>query len=470
MDANLVENGEWYPGSWRLKKIAQQPVYDDLAALDEALDTIKEYPPLVHTSEVDLLRTELARVARGEKFLLQGGDCAERFLDCRQKPIEDKIKILLQMSLVMTYVGHMPVVRVARMAGQYAKPRSSNTEVVEGKEILSFRGDNVNTFNPNGNRVPDPQRLVSAYFHSSATLNYTRAVLAGGFGNLRNPTLWDFEFVKDKRLLEEYKTICANILDSLHFFDTLESTSGMPESTLRGVNMYTSHEGLLLPYEEALTRPTTNYGITAPSRYKYYNSGAHFLWIGDRTRQLDGAHVEYFSGIANPIGIKVGPSTEPDQLVQLLNKIDPYKEVGRITLITRCGADNVEAVLPKVIEAVKNSGHTVVWSCDPMHGNTKTINKYKTRMYDDIHTEVMKSFAIHDRMGTILGGIHLEMTGENVTECLGGSSEIQHDHLPNAYHTYCDPRLNYTQSLDLAFALAKHLRAKREGKNRIPTF
>jgi len=455
---------EWHPSSWRGKKIEQQPTYGDQEALGGILEQVKMYPPLVHMSEIELLRAELARVARGEKFLLQGGDCAERFMDCTQQPIEDKIKILLQMSLVMTYVGHMPVVRIARLAGQYAKPRSSNTEKVDGKEVLSFRGDNVNSFSAIGDRNPDPDRLVSAYFHSAATLNYARAVLCGGFANLRRPEIWDFEYVKDPVVMAEYKMICANIVESLHFFDTLESTASMPESTLRGVNMYISHEGLLLPYEEALTRPASQYGVPSSTGYKYYNSGAHFLWIGDRTRQLDGAHVEYFSGIANPIGIKVGPTTKPEELVKLLDKVNPRREVGRVTLITRCGAKKVDQTLPVLITAVKGCGAPVIWSCDPMHGNTNTVNGYKTRSYDDIFTELSRSFAIHEEMGTILGGVHLEMTGENVTECLGGSSEILGDHLPERYHTYCDPRLNYTQSLDIAFAIAKHHRNSRDKK------
>jgi len=366
------------------------------------------------------------------------------------------------MSLVLTYVGHMPVVRVARMAGQYAKPRSSATEVVNGVEVPSFRGDNVNGFSTT-DRKNNPQRLLSAYFHSSATLNYTRATLAGGFANIRQAALWNFNFVKDATLQHEYQTIVGNIFDSLDFFETLESTQGTQDN-VKGVNLYTSHEGLILDYEEALTHPTDIFGIPCSGNYTHYNSGAHFLWIGDRTRQLDGAHIEYFSGISNPIGLKVGPTTDPDELVELVSRLNPNKEQGKLTLITRCGASKVDDLLPKFIETLKKSGHPVIWSCDPMHGNTQsTQSGLKTRLFKNIHDEVEKSFVIHEKMGTILGGVHLELTGENVTECLGGSQNLLEQELHQNYETYCDPRLNYTQSLDLAFLIAKRERNRKRG-------
>jgi 3-deoxy-7-phosphoheptulonate synthase len=451
---------KWTPSSWKGKPIKQQPTYDDVDELNNALEQIRSLPPLVHIAEVEALKAQLGRVGRGEKFLLQGGDCAERFQDCKPKAIEDKLKILLQMSLVLTYVGCVPVVRVARLAGQYAKPRSSPTEKVNGNDIPSFRGDNVNGYHPDDRRH-DPQRLVNAYFHSAATLNYTRSVLSGGFANLRQPQLWNLDFVKDTALQQEYQTVVNNIFDSLQFFDTLESTSWVPESTLRGVNLYTSHEGLILDYEESLTRPAANYGITT-SKYSYYNAGAHFLWIGDRTRQLDGAHVEYFSGIANPIGLKVGPTTDPDDLCELVKRLNPLKEPGHVTLISRCGADKVDDILPGLIEAVQHINYPVVWSCDPMHGNTQsTASGLKTRLFKNIHDEVEKTFALHEKMNSILGGVHLEMTGENVTECLGGSQNLAESELHLNYDTYCDPRLNYTQSLDLAFLISKRMRQKR---------
>eukprot|EP00026_Physarum_polycephalum_P006310 Phypoly_transcript_06352.p1 GENE.Phypoly_transcript_06352~~Phypoly_transcript_06352.p1 ORF type:complete len:493 (+),score=59.64 Phypoly_transcript_06352:62-1480(+) len=459
----MAEQLGWSPSSWKAKPIKQQPVYEDQKELNEVLGQIKAYPPLIHVAEIDTLKNELARVCRGEKFLLQGGDCAERFMDCNKNSIEDKLKIMLQMSLVLTYVGHMPVVRVARMAGQYAKPRSNPTEIVNGVEVPSFRGDNVNGFNVN-DRKNDPRRLLSAYFHSAATLNYTRAALAGGFANIRQAALWNFNYVKEPELQKEYQTIVDNIFDSLDFFDTLENTQGAQDTNIRAVNLYTSHEGLILDYEEALTHSTEIFGVPCAGGYGHYNSGAHFLWIGDRTRQIDGAHIEYFSGIANPVGLKVGPTTDPDELVELVSRLNPNREAGKITLITRCGAGKVDDMLPKFIETIQKSKHPVIWSCDPMHGNTQsTQSGLKTRLFKNIHDEVEKSFVIHEKMGTILGGVHLELTGENVTECLGGSQNLLEQELHQNYETYCDPRLNYTQSLDLAFLIAKRERNRKRG-------
>eukprot|EP01113_Clastostelium_recurvatum_P005101 TRINITY_DN12274_c0_g1_i2.p1 TRINITY_DN12274_c0_g1~~TRINITY_DN12274_c0_g1_i2.p1 ORF type:complete len:459 (-),score=105.02 TRINITY_DN12274_c0_g1_i2:104-1480(-) len=444
---------EWTPSSWRSKPIKQQPNYEDKEELQGVLGQIANLPPLVHPNEIEDFKAQLRLVEAGDKFLLQGGDCAERFQDCNSRSIEGKLKILLQMSLVLCYAGRTPVVRVARMAGQYAKPRSADSEIVDGKPVLSFRGDNVNGFDPSDRRH-DPSRLLMAYFHSASTLNYIRASLAGGFADLRHPEHWNFDYVKDKGLQQEYNGLVESILDSMDFFQTIHAN--LDENSLGGVSIYTSHEGLILDYEEALTR-TAKGGST-----KAYNCGAHFLWIGDRTRNLDGAHVEYFSGIENPIGIKVGPTMQPDELVELLTRINPDNDPGKVTLITRFGADKVDK-LEAHVRAVLEAKQRVIWSCDPMHGNTHLSSSgFKTRAFQKIHSEVTQTLELHNRLGSRMGGIHLEMTGDNVTECTGGSQALLDDDLAEAYETYCDPRLNYTQSLDLAFSLAKSLRSKRK--------
>ena len=381
--------------------------------------------------------------------MLQGGDCAERFADCAEQPIENKLKILLQMSLVLTWGARIPVIRVGRIAGQYAKPRSRPTEIVNGVEIHSYRGDHVNGHDP-ADRVPDPARMVQAYFRSSATLNYVRALLDGGFADLHRPHHWDLGFVRSNERRADYEQMLARILDSVDF---MRATGVQGRDALSTVDFYSSHEGLLLAYEEA---QTTKVGDA------YYNLGAHMLWIGDRTRQLGGAHVEYFSGLANPIGVKVGPSMEPDELVELLEALDAERTPGRITLITRYGADRVSELLPKHIAAVQKSGRFVTWSSDPMHGNTEsTESGLKTRSVDRILKELSEVFAVHDRMGSRLGGVHFELTGDNVTECIGGPEELSEADLSTAYETFCDPRLNYAQSLELAFLLARRLHRRR---------
>ena len=441
----------WSPQSWRLRPIQQQPRYDDPAAVDRAVARVRALPPLVAPGEVDALRSRLARAAAGEAFLLQGGDCAERFVDCARGAIEAKLKILLQMSLVLTWGARIPVIRVARMAGQYAKPRSSDTEVVDGVELPSYRGDHVNGIDATPEaRRPDPERLVSAYFHSGATLNYARALLDGGFADIHRPHHWDLGFVRSARSRERYEEMVTRILDALDF---IEATGVRGGDVLRTVELYASHEGLLLPYEEALTEAVGD---------RWYDLGAHMLWIGDRTRQLDGAHVEFFRGIENPIGIKVGPTMAPDELVELIATLEPANRPGRVTLITRLGADRVGALLPPLVEAVRAAGRVVVWSCDPMHGNgARTESGVKTRYVERVLEELRHTFDVHAALGGQLGGVHFELTGEDVTECVGGPQELSEQDLARSYETYCDPRLNYAQSLELALLMAERLQSAR---------
>ena len=443
---------DWTPSSWHARPIAQQPHYRDAAAVTRALERVAGLPPLVAPGEVDALRKQLAQAARGERFLLQGGDCAERFVDCAKEPIESKLKIILQMSLVLTWGARLPVVRVARIAGQYAKPRSSDTEVVDGVTLPSYRGDHVHRAEPTlAAREPDPERLVEAWFRSAATLNYVRALLDGGFADLHKPHHWRLDFVRSHAHRAAYEALVDRILDALDF---VEST-GVRSSTFETVDLFSSHEGLLLAYEEAATRMIGG---------RAYNLGAHMLWIGDRTRALDGAHVEYFRGIENPIGVKVGPSLAPADLVKLLDILEPADRPGRITLITRLGAGGVEQHLPALIDAVRATGRTVCWSCDPMHGNgIKTDNGTKTRDLRSIHSEVERTFDVHDRLGSVLGGVHFELTGEDVTECIGGPQELSEADLARSYETLCDPRLNYAQSLEMAFLLAQRLERRRRG-------
>ena len=442
----------WTSRSWRGLPIQQQPVYDDPAEVEAALSCVRSLPPLVHHGEVDRLRARLAEAGEGKRFLLQGGDCAERFIDCAKEPIEAKLKILLQMSVVLTWGGHTPVVRVARMAGQFAKPRSRPTEVIEGYgEVACYRGDHVNGFDP-GDRRPDPQRMVRAYTHSAATLNYVRALIDGGFADLHAAEHWDLGFLSDQVHRAEYEGMLGRIRESIAF---MEACGAGAVAALRSVDFFTSHEGLLLPYEEANTFAVGE---------RHYNLGAHLLWIGDRTRQLDGAHVEYFRGIANPVGVKCGPSLDADELVELCRVLNPQNERGRITLITRYGAPRVAEKLPLHVEAVQRAGLSVTWSCDPMHGNTRsTTEGLKTRDFDTILAELSGAFDTHERMGTVLGGVHFELTGEDVTECTGGPQDLQDVQLSRAYETFCDPRLNAAQSLHVAFRIARRLESRRAG-------
>lgn len=409
-------------------------------------------PPLVHHGEVNTLRTHLAQAAKGEAFLLQGGDCAEQFSDCRKSTVESKLKILLQMSLVLTWGARIPVIRMGRMAGQYAKPRSKDTETIDGLELPSYRGDNINSSAPKTDeRAADPQRLLQAYFHSAATLNYTRALVDGGFADLHHPQHWDLGFVRSSTNRAEYEDIVSRIRDAIDF---VESTGVRSTTSLKMVELFCSHEGLLLDYEEAMTEKVAE---------KWYNLGAHSLWIGDRTRQLDGAHVEYFRGLENPIGIKAGPSMNPSELVELITRLEPANQPGRITIITRLGADIVAESLPPLIKAVSEAGRVVTWVCDPMHGNTiSTSEGLKTRDYDAVLSELEEAFKTHATCGSHLGGVHFEMTGEDVTECTGGPQELSVADLSRSYETHCDPRLNYSQSLELALRIAQRLQKRRQ--------
>ncbi|KAK4129625.1 DAHP synthetase [Parathielavia appendiculata] len=452
---------EWAPDSWRSKPIKQCPEYPDKAALAKSVLALNRLPPIVHPREIVQLKQHLRDVAQGKAFLLQGGDCAELFDYCEQNAIESKIKLLLQMSLVLVWGANKRVVRIGRMAGQYAKPRSSPMETVNGRQLPSFRGDILNGFHPD-ERELDPDRLVRAYHHSSATLNYIRAALASGIADLDKPLDWGLGHVRDPVLKAKYEKAVNFLKDMRSFMHTI----GAESDKFHTVDLFTSHEGLLLEYEQPLTRLLDD--PTSPaSRPKktYYNTSAHFLWIGDRTRQLDHAHVEYFRGIANPLGVKVGPTTPTSDLLALLRTLNPSREPGKITLITRYGADKVASLLPAHIRAVEDSEYarTVVWQCDPMHGNTQSVSGgIKTRRFSDIFSELQQTLRIHKEQGSYLGGVHLELTGDAVTECLGGSEGLDEDDLSTNYTSFCDPRLNEKQALELAFLIADHYRSERE--------
>ena len=469
----------WTPTSWTAKPIKQDVVYPDRVVLERVLAKLEKLPPIVTPTEIQNLKRSLKDVALGKAFLLQGGDCAELFEYCEENAIESKIKLLLQMSLVLVWGANKPVVRIARMAGQFAKPRSSPTELHNGIEIPSFRGDNINGYEPE-DRTPDPSRLLSAYFHSASTLNFIRASIASGLADLHSPLDWELGHVLDEGIKAKYQRIVESITDNLRFMQTIGAVRSARE--LKTVDLYTSHEGLLLEYEQSLTRRlkhpqnAASSGVTNDANGTdlsdgrgWYNTSAHFLWIGDRTRQLGGAHVEYFRGLENPIGIKVGPTMKDEELVELLNTVNPNKEVGKVTLITRYGENKVESLLGGHIEAVKNSGHTVVWQCDPMHGNTRsTPTGIKTRQFSSILNEVSSALKVHKEHGSFLGGVHLELTGDAVTECVGGSEGLTDDDLSFNYTTYCDPRLNEKQALELAFLVAGHYREENSpGSNGI---
>ncbi|KAI0226997.1 hypothetical protein L0F63_007413 [Massospora cicadina] len=451
----------WTPDSWRSKPIKQDVQYTDNHKLERCISKLSHLPPLVSPAEIENLRGQLKDVGRGKAFLLQGGDCAELFDYCSKGPIDSKIKVLIQMSLVLIWGGRVPVVRVARMAGQYAKPRSSPVEVVDGQEHPSFRGDNINGYEL-GQREPDPERLVQAYFHSAATLNYVRTILNSGFADLNNSHAWDLSHVRCGAIREEYQKVVNQLSDTLDFMKTIKVIgAATPSHAMHSVELFMSHEALLLDYESALTRclPDPKTGAR-----RWYNTSGHFLWVGDRTRQPDGAHIEYLSGIANPLGIKVGPTTDPDELVALLEKLNPGREEGRITLITRFGYKLIEKCLPAYILAVQGSGHPVVWVCDPMHGNTEmSLAGVKTRHFSNILGEVGRAFRTHAAYNSKLNGVHFELTGDSVTECVGGSMELDHHQLNDNYQTYCDPRLNYEQSLDMAFLIARYYQRERTG-------
>ncbi len=442
---------KWNLNSWTKYPAKHLPVYQDKKELDLVLSKIKKYPPLVFAGETRSLKKSLADVVRGKAFLLQGGDCAESFAEFNPDNIKDTFKAILQMSLVLTHSAAMPVVKVGRIAGQFSKPRSSPVEKKDGKELPSYLGDNINGMEfTEKARIPDAKRLFRAYAQSASTLNLIRAFSQGGFADLRQVHLWNLGFI-NKKTKGKYKEIEEKISDALSF---MEACGINPENNrrLRTVNFYTSHEALLLPFEEAMTRVDSTTG-------EYHDTSAHFVWIGDRTRQLDGAHVEFCRGIKNPIGLKCGPTLNPSELIKLCNILNPDNEEGRLTLISRFGANKAEQFLPKLIRAVKKEGLNVVWSCDPMHGNTiKATSGLKTRPFDNVLKEVKNVFAIHQAEGTYAGGLHVEMTGQDVTECTGGAQKISDSDLSNRYRTHCDPRLNASQALELAFLISEEIK------------
>lgn len=446
---------EWTPSSWRSKPAKQIPEYPDQAALEQIEKQLAGQPPLVFAGEARALRSDLAKVARGEAFLLQGGDCAESFDEFSTIHIRDFFKALMQMAVVLTFGGQKPVVKIGRVAGQFAKPRSANTEVIDGVELPSYRGDIINAIGfDEKSRVPDPERMLKAYHQSTSTLNLLRAFAQGGLADLQQIHKWNLDFVQKSPLVERYRSMSSRIDESLAFMEACGINS---ENTpqLRETMLYTSHEALLLPYEQALTRCDSLTG-------KWYDCSAHMLWIGDRTRQPDHAHIEFARGVENAIGLKAGPTTDPDELLRLIDTINPNNEAGRLNLIVRMGAEHVAEHLPQLIRAVEREGKQVVWSCDPMHGNTiKAPNGYKTRRVDDVLREVRSFFEIHASEGSYAGGVHFEMTGRNVTECVGGAFHITEHDLAARYHTYCDPRLNADQALELAFLIADNIKAAR---------
>jgi 3-deoxy-7-phosphoheptulonate synthase len=451
---------KWSPETWRGKPAQQVPAYPDQAKLEAVEKRLRSYPPLVFAGEARRLTQVLGDVAEGRGFLLQGGDCAESFAEFSANNIRDTFRVLLQMAVVLTFGAALPVVKVGRMAGQFAKPRSAPTETIDGVELPSYRGDIVNGIEfEKAAREPDPERLVQAYNQSAATLNLLRAFAQGGFADLHKVHRWNLDFVADSPLGHRYSEMADRLSETLDFMAACGMTA---ESTaqIRETEFFTSHEALLLGYEQALTRVDSLTG-------KWYGCSAHLLWIGDRTRQLNGAHVEYMRGIENPIGLKCGPSMETDDLLRLIEALNPANIPGRLTLIARMGADKVEAKLPGLVRAVKRAGAKVVWACDPMHGNTiKSSTGYKTRPFERILGEVRGFFAVHQAEGTHAGGVHFEMTGQDVTECTGGAKAVTDQTLADRYHTHCDPRLNASQALELAFLIAGALKQERLAQGR----
>jgi len=444
-----VMSSTWSPASWQTKPLAQGVEYPDRELLRRTLDDLARLPPLVTSWEVEALKSQLAEAQQGRRFLLQGGDCCERFDDCRSDPIAGKLKILLKMSLILIVGWNQRVIRVGRFAGQYMKPRSAGSETRDGVTLPSYRGDLIHraAFNQEA-RTPDPRRLLRGYGRAAMTLNFIRGLIDGGFADLHHPELWDLDFVQHTDHAAEYKAIVDSVGSAVRF---LETVAGRSLGELNRVEFFTSHEGLHLDYEQAQTR-------RVPRREPWYNLTTHFPWIGDRTRALDGAHVEYFRGIANPIGLKIGPSIAPEELLELVETLNPNDEPGRLTLIHRFGAERIEDRLPPLVEAVQRSGRQVLWCCDPMHGNTLlTQSGRKTRDFDHILRELDRAFEIHQRLGTILGGVHFELTGENVTECIGGARGLTEADLARAYHSDVDPRLNYEQSLEMALLVARRM-------------
>ena len=448
----------WSPKTWRDLSIRQQPAYSDPAAKVAVEDRLRSCPPLVFAGEARELRSRLTEVAEGRAFLLQGGDCAEAFAEFHPDHIRDTFRVLLQMAVVLTYGAALPVVKVGRMAGQFAKPRSADFESQDGIDLPSYRGDIINgpEFDA-ASREPDPQRMYEAYAQAAATLNLLRALAQGGYADLHQVNRWNLGFVADSAQGERYQDLADRISEALSFMEACGlDAEHVPQ--IQQTSFYTSHEALLLGYEEALTRVDSTTG-------DWYDCSAHMLWIGDRTRDPDEAHVEFLSGVGNPIGVKVGPSLDGDGLMRLIDKLDPENEAGRLTLIARMGSDKVAQMLPPLVRRVASEGRKVVWSCDPMHGNTvKSSSGYKTRPFDRILEEVRGFFAVHEGEGTYAGGVHFEMTGQDVTECLGGAQAISDEDLSARYHTHCDPRLNASQALELAFLIADSLKEQRAGR------
>jgi 3-deoxy-7-phosphoheptulonate synthase len=448
---------DWTKSSWRNKPRIQMPDYSDAAALNAVEAQLSQYPLLVFAGEARRLKAHLAEASRGDAFLLQGGDCAEAFDQFNSDSIRDTFKVMLQMAMVLTYGAKVPVIKVGRMAGQFAKPRSANTETINGVELPSYRGDIINglDFTPEA-RIPDPQRMLQAYTQSAATLNLLRAFSTGGFADMKRVNSWTLGFT-DAQDIQKYSEIANRIQDTIDFM----SAAGINSDTTHefsSVEFYTSHESLLLEYEEALTRVDSTSG-------KWLAGSSHMIWIGDRTRQLDGAHVEFASGVQNPIGLKCGPTTTAEDLKVLMAKLNPDNEAGRLSLIARFGAGSVGHHLPRLIKAVQEEGANVLWTCDAMHGNTiKSASGYKTRPFDSVLREVREFFSVHQAEGTIPGGVHFEMTGQDVTECTGGVRAVSDEDLSDRYHTACDPRLNASQSLELAFLVAEELSGFRAGR------
>ncbi len=445
------KKGEWHPLSWNDHKVNQLPPYPDVDQLQKVYDQLRYLPPLTTSWEIESLKGKLAEVAAGNGFLLQGGDCAETFDACNAPKIVNTLKVLLQMSFILIHEMGIPVVRVGRMAGQYAKPRSKDFEEVNGVKMYNYRGDLINSFEPNEEaRRPDPERMITAYNKAALTLNFLRALSDEGFADLQHPEQWELDFMKNNKYYKEYEMMVHSINKAVSF---MEAITPNQFNTLHKVDMYTSHEALNLYYDAAQTR-------RVPRKTGWFNLSGHMVWLGNRTRGLDNAHVEYLRGIQNPIGIKVGPPFDLDQIVELIQKLNPAHEAGKIVIITRFGVKEVEKDLPRLIRRVNREGFPVVWSCDPMHGNTfATSKKVKTRNFDDILNELRATFDIHRAEANYLGGVHLELTGDNVTECVGGANGLNEEGLNRNYETYCDPRLNYEQSLEMAFLVAREWNA-----------
>ena len=447
----------WSPTSWQQRPVNQLPEYADKEKLERTYKELKSYPPLITSWEVEDLSKQLAAASRGEAFLIQGGDCAETFDNCNSPQIVGLIKVLLQTSFILIHEMGIPVIRVGRIAGQYAKPRSNDLERVGELELPTYRGDLINGFIQNGEaRQPDASRLLEGYHKSAMTLNFIRSLTeGGGFADLHHPEFWELDFMRKNKYYKEYETMVKSITNAVRFVESI-SNSSIP--MLQQVQMFTSHEALNLYYDSAQTRKV-------PHHEGWYNLSTHMPWLGNRTRDPEGAHVEYFRGIENPVGIKVGPPYEIDDIIRLIDIINPDRKEGKITLITRMGKDNVEKYLPELIRRVNAAGNSVVWSCDPMHGNTfSTDDKIKTRNFDDILDEIKQTFAIHRAEGTNLGGVHLELTGDNVTECIGGARGLNAAGLKTNYKSYCDPRLNYQQSLEMAFLIAREWKKNKEAQ------